>query len=60
MTIGFADQAVEIENLPRSGPMPHNGYRPFDPAEIRRLFPDFAFTELEAGLRAAFEAVRDA
>lgn len=60
MTIGFADQAVEIENLPRSGPMPHNGYRPFDPAEIRRLFPDFAFTELEAGLRTAFEAVRDA
>lgn len=60
MTIGFSDEAIGIENLPRSGPMPHNGYRPFDPAEVLRLFPDFAFTDLEAGLRAAFEAVRDA
>ena len=40
--------------------MPHNGYRPFDPSEVLRLFPDFAFTGLEAGLRAAFEEVRDA
>ena len=31
-------------------------YRPFDPAEVQRLFPDFEFTELEAGLRAAFDA----
>mgnify|MGYP003625683326 CR=1 FL=1 len=60
MTIGFSDQAIEIESLPRSGPMPHNGYRPFDPAEVLRLFPDFAFTGLEAGLRAAFEEVQDA
>ena len=60
MTIGFADQSIEIENLSRSGPMPHNGYRPFDPSEVKRLFPDFAFTELEAGLRAAFEEVRAA
>jgi len=60
MAIGFSDRSIEIENLPRSGPMPHNGYRPFDPAEVLRLFPDFAFTELEAGLRAAFNEVRDA
>lgn len=58
MTIGFSGQAIEIENLPRSGPMPHNGYRPFDPSEVLRLFPDFEFTELEAGLRAAFDEVR--
>jgi len=60
MTIGFSDQAIEIENLPRSGPMPHNGYRPFDPTEVRRLFPDFEFTELEAGLRTAYGAVKAA
>jgi UDP-glucose 4-epimerase len=57
-TIGFGDKDIEIERLPRSGPMPHNGYRPFDPAEVHRLFPDFAFTELEAGLRAAYAATR--
>lgn len=58
MAIGFSGQAIEIENLPRSGPMPHNGYRPFDPSEVQRLFPDFAFADLEEGLRAAFEEVR--
>jgi len=57
MTIGFGDQSIDIENLSRSGPMPHNGYRPFDPSEVTRLFPDFEFTELEAGLRAAFDEV---
>lgn len=60
MTIGFSDQPIEIENLPRAGPMPHNGYRPFDPAEVQRLFPDFAFTDLETGLREAFETARGA
>jgi UDP-glucose 4-epimerase len=60
MTIGFSDQAIEIENLPRSGPMPHNGYRPFDPAEVNRLFPDFVFTELATGLRVAFDEVKAA
>ena len=58
MTIGFGDAEIAIENLPRSGPMPHNGYRPFDPSEVERLFPDFAFAELEEGLRAAFDAAK--
>lgn len=58
MTIGFGDTNIGIGRLPRSGPMPHNGYRPFDPAEVHRLFPDFEFTDLEAGLRTAFEATR--
>jgi UDP-glucose 4-epimerase len=60
MTIGFSDADIPIETLPRSGPMPHGGYRPFDPAEAMRLFPDFSFTELEAGLRAAFDEVKGA
>ena len=55
MTIGFSENDIEIENLPRSGPMPHNGYRPFDNAEVARLFPDFEFTDLEVGLRTAYE-----
>ena len=32
---------VDIEYLPRSGPMPHNGYRPFDASAIAAAFPDF-------------------
>jgi UDP-glucose 4-epimerase len=57
MTIGFSSKNIEIEHLPRSGPMPHDGFRPFDPSEVRRLFPDFEFTDLESGLRVAFDEV---
>lgn len=40
-----------IKTTARSGPMPHNGYRPFDPAACRSAFPDFRYTKLEHGLR---------
>ncbi len=59
MTIGFSEAAIAIENLPRAGPMPHDGYRPFDPSEVKRLFPDLEFTDLESGLRAAFDAAAE-
>ncbi|MEQ8814118.1 MAG: SDR family oxidoreductase [Thalassobaculum sp.] len=39
-----------IKGSPRSGPMPHNGYRPFDPAATFRAFPDFSYTRLADGL----------
>lgn len=39
-----------IKGSPRSGPMPHNGYRPFDPAATFRAFPDFRYTGLADGL----------
>jgi nucleoside-diphosphate-sugar epimerase len=41
----------KIKTSPRSGPMPHNGYRPFDIAACRAAFPDFRYTTLEDGLR---------
>ncbi|WP_193179308.1 NAD-dependent epimerase/dehydratase family protein [Nisaea sediminum] len=45
-----------IVGQPRQGPMPHNGYRPFDPANVFRAFPDFRFTVLEDGLRQTIAA----
>jgi UDP-glucose 4-epimerase len=42
-----------IKRVPRSGPLPHNGYRPFDNAACRAAFPDFAFVPLEEGLAKA-------
>jgi nucleoside-diphosphate-sugar epimerase len=52
-----AGRAVAIEPTPRSGPMPHNGYRPFDIAAIRSAFPDFSYTPLAEGIaRAQAEA----
>jgi nucleoside-diphosphate-sugar epimerase len=40
---------VAIASSPRSGPMPHDGYRPFDVAATRSAFPDFAYTLPRAG-----------
>lgn len=41
---------VKVIGTPRVGPMPHNGYRAFDPALLRRVFPDFRPVSLAAGL----------
>ena len=41
---------VPIESLPRSGPMPHNGYRPFDASAIIAAFPDVCMTPPLEGL----------
>ncbi|CCJ07535.1 NAD(P)-dependent oxidoreductase [Methylocystis sp. SC2] len=40
---GAARRKVAVEETPRVGPMPHNGYRPFDIAATRAAFPDFAY-----------------
>jgi nucleoside-diphosphate-sugar epimerase len=42
--------AVPVRGTPRQGPMPHGGYRPFDPAATHKAFPDFRYTSIEQGL----------
>ena len=32
---------VPVQPSPRRGPMPHGGYRPFDPASLQAAFPDW-------------------
>ena len=44
---------VAIKTSPRTGPVPHNGYRPFDIAACRKAFPDFRYTAIDEGLRRA-------
>jgi UDP-glucose 4-epimerase len=51
--VALSPRKVEIKSSPRTGPMPHNGYRPFDPAATRAAFPDFHYTALDAGLAQA-------
>lgn len=53
------DEAVEIKSSQRSGPMPHNGYRPFDPALTARAFPDFGYTRPADGFAKVHAQVRD-
>jgi UDP-glucose 4-epimerase len=48
--VDLAPCKVSISGRPRQGPMPHNGYRPFDIAAVRAAFPDFVFTPLFEGM----------
>jgi UDP-glucose 4-epimerase len=54
--IDASGRQVPIVATPRSGSMPHNGYRPFDSAVCRAAFPDFAYTPLAAGIAQAQRA----
>ncbi len=49
---------VAVENLPRSGPMPHNGYRPFDASAIAAAFPDVRMTAPLDGLAMIAEQMK--
>jgi nucleoside-diphosphate-sugar epimerase len=56
--VALAGGRSAIRGSPRSGPMPHNGYRPFDVAACRQAFPDFRYTALEDGLERAWATER--
>lgn len=43
---------VAVKVSPRTGPMPHNGYRPFDNAAVLKAFPGFRFKGWREGLAA--------
>jgi UDP-glucose 4-epimerase len=49
----LSPRQVLITGSPRHGPMPHNGYRPFDPAATLDAFPGFRYTAIDAGLARA-------
>ena len=51
--VGLSPRKVDITSSPRSGPMPHNGYRSFDPAATHAAFPDFHYTAIDDGLARA-------
>jgi UDP-glucose 4-epimerase len=53
MVVANAPHKVTIKGSPRSGPIPHNGYRPFDIAGCCAAFPDFAYTPLAVGIAKA-------
>jgi nucleoside-diphosphate-sugar epimerase len=51
--VALSPRKVAVSGSPRSGPMPHNGYRPFDPAATLSSFPDFRYIGLNDGLAQA-------
>jgi UDP-glucose 4-epimerase len=44
----LATPPVAVRGQPRAGPMPHGGYRPFDPSATFAAFPDFHYIRLPA------------
>jgi len=48
--VALFDTPVAITGTPRNGPMPHNGFRPFDPIATAAAFPEFRYTPLKEGL----------
>jgi nucleoside-diphosphate-sugar epimerase len=50
IVVALSSQRVVINSSPRIGSMPHRGFRPFDPSLTHLMFPDFAYTQLPAGL----------
>jgi UDP-glucose 4-epimerase len=56
--VKLSGKPVRVRGTPRQGPMPHNGYRPFEPAATRRAFPDFRYTPLAEGLVRAQQPPR--
>ena len=50
LVAGHFDPRPAIIGRPRQGPMPHNGYRPFNIDACRAAFPDFWYTPLADGI----------
>lgn len=48
--VALAGGKSRVRGTPRVGAMPHNGYRPFDPAGTLEAFPDFRYSPLMDGL----------
>lgn len=53
LAVRLAQTGTTIQSSSRSGPMPHNGMRPFDASGTRDAFPDFRYTALAEGLAGA-------
>jgi len=46
---------LNVINTPRVGPMPHNGYRPFNVAATYIAFPDFRYTSITDGVTIVYK-----
>jgi UDP-glucose 4-epimerase len=53
LVMARAGRNAAIKTSPRSGPMPHDGYRPFDISACRAAFADFTYTALPEGIAKA-------
>ncbi len=52
------NQSINVRGTPRTGAMPHNGFRPFDNAAISKAFPGYRFRSWREGLDRIFEQLK--
>ena len=58
MVSDFFTPQTTITTKPRVGPMPHNGYRPFNPISSLEAFQEFRYTTLAEGLEKTFNGLK--
>ena len=51
IAIKISGKAITVKGARRVGPMPHNGYRPFDVTALRTAYPTIRFTPIDEALR---------
>ena len=51
MVVSNFDHPVAINGSERIGPMPHNGFRPFENSACQQAFPTFRFAPIAEGLK---------
>lgn len=57
MVAKYFSPNTTINTKTRVGPMPHNGYRPFDPSASIAAFPEFKYTTLAEGIEKSYKAL---
>jgi nucleoside-diphosphate-sugar epimerase len=55
--VTLAGRKNQVRSTPRSGPMPHGGYRAFDAAVTKAAFPGFSYTKVADGLAKTHRAM---
>jgi len=55
MVSEYFNPNIIINTSPRVGPMPHNGYRPFDSSLCLKAFSEFCYTPFKDGLAITFK-----
>ena len=53
----LTNPSVAVQTSPRTGPMPHNGYRAFNNSVTSKCFPSFQYTLIEDGLQKCFDTI---
>ncbi len=56
---GLFPNPVAVKGTSRTGPMPHNGYRPFDISAFKQAFPTFRYTPIQDGLLRVYSEKYD-